>query len=380
MSCFRLGSFPFRYLGIPISYKRISIGDCSKLVERMVDKIRGWGSRKLSYAGRLVLVKYVLTQIHSYWARIFIIPMGIIKRIESICRNYLWEGVDKYHKAPSVSWERVCMDQRKGGLGVTNSLVWNTALIGKYTWWVACKEDHLWIRWVHHIYIKQQDWFEYQPTVNTSWTWRQICKVKEKMKPGFEEGFWGVDGDVYRPAAGYKWLIGEQEKVGWYPVIWNRMTSLKHSFISWLYVLGRLLTKNRLVRFGVIANGDCDLCGELPETSEHLFFGCKYSQMCLALVNYWLDSEIPVRDCITWCCRLKFRSLLKNKLMHMVVVALIYQIWRVRNLCRVEQAVWHPRVLLKQVQQQVKVRASMKIWSVPHRLDTEWCQRISCLQ
>ncbi|XP_074266949.1 uncharacterized protein LOC141590244 [Silene latifolia] len=121
MSWFRLGNFTFKYLGIPISYKRIAIRDCSKLVERMVEKISGWGSRKLSYAGRLVLVKFVLSQVHSYWARIFIIPKVIIKRIESICHNYLWEGIDKYHKVPSVSWEKVCREKRKGGLGVTNS-------------------------------------------------------------------------------------------------------------------------------------------------------------------------------------------------------------------------------------------------------------------
>ncbi|XP_074305324.1 uncharacterized protein LOC141640419 [Silene latifolia] len=375
MSGFRVGNFPFRYLGIPISYKRISIGDCSKLVEKMVDRIRGWGARKLSYAGRLVLVQSVLSQLHSYWARIFVIPKGIIRRIESICRNYLWEGVDQYHKAPAVAWDKVCQDQKQGGLGVINCMAWNTALIGKYTWWLACKEDHLWIRWVHHVYMKQQDWFEYIPNMNTSWTWRQICKVKEKLKPGYEAGIWAPDGNAYRPDAGYRWLVGEHAKVEWYPVIWNRMNWPKHSFIAWLLVLGRLLTKDRLVRFGVINDGGCELCGEEVETVEHLFFECRYSQMCLTLINDWLESDIPVRDCIKWCCRLKHRSLMKTKLIQMVVVALVYQIWNMRNKCRVEQLVWHPRMLFRMVQQQVKARANLKICTVPHRLDNEWCIR-----
>ncbi|XP_074304662.1 uncharacterized protein LOC141639430 [Silene latifolia] len=50
----------------PLSYKRMAVGDCSRLVEMVVMIIRGWGARKLSYAGRLVLVQAVLSQLHSF--------------------------------------------------------------------------------------------------------------------------------------------------------------------------------------------------------------------------------------------------------------------------------------------------------------------------
>ncbi|XP_074297830.1 uncharacterized protein LOC141628611 [Silene latifolia] len=90
VSGFKEGQFPIRYLGIPISHKRMDIGDCSRLVEKVVLRIRSWGARKLSYAGRLVLVKAVLSQLHCFWSRIFIIPLTVIDRIERIYRNYLW--------------------------------------------------------------------------------------------------------------------------------------------------------------------------------------------------------------------------------------------------------------------------------------------------
>ncbi|XP_074299049.1 uncharacterized protein LOC141630069 [Silene latifolia] len=82
LSGFQQGSFPFRYLGIPISYKRLSSADSNVLVDKIVKKIRGWGTKKLSYAGRLVLVRHVLSQMHSYWARIFLLPKGVIARVE----------------------------------------------------------------------------------------------------------------------------------------------------------------------------------------------------------------------------------------------------------------------------------------------------------
>ncbi|XP_074266065.1 uncharacterized protein LOC141588526 [Silene latifolia] len=111
---FQEGSFPFRYLGIPISHKRMAIGDCTRLVEKVVERIRGWGTRKLSYARRLVLVKAVLTQLHSFWTRILVIPTTVLDGIEQICHNYLWSGADSYLKSHVVSWDKVCREKKFG--------------------------------------------------------------------------------------------------------------------------------------------------------------------------------------------------------------------------------------------------------------------------
>ncbi|XP_074288473.1 uncharacterized protein LOC141613628 [Silene latifolia] len=55
------GSLPFRYLGVPITCGRMSKLDCNILVEKLITRIRSFGSKKLSYSGRLVLVSSVLT-------------------------------------------------------------------------------------------------------------------------------------------------------------------------------------------------------------------------------------------------------------------------------------------------------------------------------
>lgn len=39
-SGFRRGNLPFRYLGVPISHKRLTKQDCKCLIEKMVSKIR----------------------------------------------------------------------------------------------------------------------------------------------------------------------------------------------------------------------------------------------------------------------------------------------------------------------------------------------------
>ncbi|XP_074301228.1 uncharacterized protein LOC141632591 [Silene latifolia] len=235
MAGFQEGAFPFRYLGIPISYMRIAVGDCSRLVEKMVGRIWSLGAGKLSYAGRLILVQSVLAQLQTYWARIFIIPSTVITKLMNICRNYLWACSDEFLKVPPVSWDKVCSEKKKGGLGVINSKLWNQAMIGKYCWWIVSKADHLWIKWVNHIYINGQDWFSYQPSLNSSWTWRQICKIKDLMKSGFVQDQWSMNGGRYNTVSGYEWLMGTQIQVPWVPVVWNRLHVPKHSFIAWVY-------------------------------------------------------------------------------------------------------------------------------------------------
>ncbi|XP_074278515.1 uncharacterized protein LOC141602101 [Silene latifolia] len=77
-------------------------------------------------------------------------------RVERLCRNYLWSGSDQYLRVPAVAWEKICQEKKCGGLGVVNCRNWNLAMLDKYVWWIANKADHLWIRWVNHIYIKNQ--------------------------------------------------------------------------------------------------------------------------------------------------------------------------------------------------------------------------------
>ena len=70
--CYLHSRLPFRYLGVPISARRISMGECNVLVEKMCARIKVWQSRNLSYSGRLQLVTSVLLSIHIYWAHIYV--------------------------------------------------------------------------------------------------------------------------------------------------------------------------------------------------------------------------------------------------------------------------------------------------------------------
>lgn len=69
-----LGSFPFRYLGVLLSPKKLAYADCRTLIDKILARIKSWTAKHLSYAGRLVLVKAVLTSMQNFWCQFFILP------------------------------------------------------------------------------------------------------------------------------------------------------------------------------------------------------------------------------------------------------------------------------------------------------------------
>lgn len=54
------GTFPIKYLGIPLHYDKLKKEDIQPLVDKIIKMIAGWRGKLLSYAGRLVLLSHVL--------------------------------------------------------------------------------------------------------------------------------------------------------------------------------------------------------------------------------------------------------------------------------------------------------------------------------
>lgn len=84
------GDLPFKYLGVPLSSKNLSIAQCEPLIRKIMARIDCWSAKLLSYAGRIQLIKAVLLSIQSYWSQIFLLPQKVLKLIQAACRNFIW--------------------------------------------------------------------------------------------------------------------------------------------------------------------------------------------------------------------------------------------------------------------------------------------------
>lgn len=61
----------------------------------------------------------------------------------------------------------------------------------------------------------------------------------------------------------------------------------KWLFILYLAVNGRLATKDRLAKWGVIQSPICPLCQRMNEELEHLFFQCSYTAEVWSSILAW---------------------------------------------------------------------------------------------
>ena len=152
---FNLGSFPMKYLGVPLISTRLNQSDCQPLLDKIMTRIQSWTSRSLSYAGRLQLISSVLYSIQMYWCSLFIIPKYTITKIEQILSRFLWSGsLGNSHRA-KIKWETVCLPkEEEGGLGLRRVKDLNDANIMKHIWNLFYRKDSLWVAWVQRMYLK----------------------------------------------------------------------------------------------------------------------------------------------------------------------------------------------------------------------------------
>ncbi|CAA7036400.1 unnamed protein product [Microthlaspi erraticum] len=115
---FESGSFPVRYLGLPLLTKRMSPTDYLPLLEKIRQKITSWKTRPLSFAGRLALINSVLMSLTNFWLSAFKLPSACLKQIEQLCSAFLWSGPSLNPHKAKLSWTEICKPKAEGGLGL----------------------------------------------------------------------------------------------------------------------------------------------------------------------------------------------------------------------------------------------------------------------
>ena len=98
--CCNIGSFPIKYLGVPLHFSKLRREDIQHVVDKLINRIAGWRGKLLSTAGKLTLLKSCLASIPIYLLSVRKFPKWAIEKINSQMGNFLWndsEGKHKYH-------------------------------------------------------------------------------------------------------------------------------------------------------------------------------------------------------------------------------------------------------------------------------------------
>jgi hypothetical protein len=81
--CFKLGAFPFKYLGVPLHHEKLRREDIQPVVDKIIKRITGWQDRLMSYGARLELLKACIASIPIYVMTMIRFPKWAIETINS---------------------------------------------------------------------------------------------------------------------------------------------------------------------------------------------------------------------------------------------------------------------------------------------------------
>ena len=322
------GSFPVKYLGLPLSTGKWKTSDCEKLVDKIAGRINTWGTRTLPYAGRVQLINTVLLSMAGHWANVFRIPESVHKEIVQKCRDYLWGKETGKRKLMPVAWDTLCMPKYGGGVGLRDPSIWNTASLSKLVWDVCLKKDVLWLKWVQEYYLKGEDFVDYSLIGHWhSWSWGKLVEVKEKILPFMYECVDTKGKFSVRKA--YNHLKGATEERNWaVSMIWKSKLQPKHSFFLWMLLKGRLSTIGRLHSKGMQKQVQdvCCLCGQMGETVQHLFVQCQFTTEVKGYFNIGAGGNFR-----EWLKRMRKMASWKDKKKFHCLISIFYNVWLERN-------------------------------------------------
>ncbi|XP_062085744.1 uncharacterized protein LOC133791851 [Humulus lupulus] len=125
------------------------------------------------------------------------------------------------------------------------------------------------------------------------------------------------------------------ELVQYVKAVWCRLLAPKHSFILWLAVNHKLLTRDWLQSCHIhLFSISCPVCGQEDENHTHLFFDCVFSRKILLAVQGWLRGlswSVQFRNWIQWLSLPRAGWL--SMILHATCAAAVYHIWLNRNHC-----------------------------------------------
>ncbi|XP_019241628.1 PREDICTED: uncharacterized protein LOC109221617 [Nicotiana attenuata] len=148
-------------------------------------------------------------------------------------------------------------------------------------------------------YIKGQSMLEMNIPQQASWMVRKIMEARKIMQQMPEvKQRQSVVKQIYLG------LLGSHNKVEWRSLMFHNQARPKAVFTIWIQCHGRLLTADRLIKWGIQVSPRCSLCCSADESHLHLFGKCSFSRRVWWRLLRWLQIwDAPVNSwsqVVTW--------------------------------------------------------------------------------
>jgi len=320
-------NFPCKYLGLPLSPRKLTRDQFQPIIDRIADQLPGWKADLMARVGRVVQVQHVLTAMLIYLAMAIDLPPWAIKAIDKIRRGFVWRGrKDAKGGHCLIAWPKVCRPLRVrwswlkksepnkpwAGLPLqaskevesllslatfteigdgTNTLFWkdnwlngesiqnrapnlfalvSTRRANRRTVSSAL-DDYKWLEDIQGD-ISVQAVMEYLDL----WNVLEDIVLQEGIP---DKHLWRLSGSGrYTAKSAYDALFEGAIRFASYERIWKSWAPPKCHFFMWLVAHNRCWTADRLARRGLPHPDKCFLCDQEEENIQHLLIGCVFSR------------------------------------------------------------------------------------------------------
>ncbi|PWA63752.1 reverse transcriptase domain, Reverse transcriptase zinc-binding domain protein [Artemisia annua] len=106
----------------------------------------------LSFGGRLLLIKSVMSNLPVYFFSLYRAPCKVIKYLDRIRMNFFWGGSLEDRKISWISWKDITAPLKEGGVGIGSLDACNISLLAKWWWRWKTEDLALWKQVIHAIH------------------------------------------------------------------------------------------------------------------------------------------------------------------------------------------------------------------------------------
>ena len=142
----------------------------------------------------------------------------------------------------------------------------------------------------------------------------------------------GVSSATYATGTVYDLIKNHRPIVSWCEVVWFSRGIPRHNFLTWLTVLNRYPTKDRMISWGIQIDSSCILCNAPLESRDHLYFECPYAWSLWTELSRKANWR-PSRNWLTELDLMQVMTLPKHDRLLVLLAwqVTIYLIWTERN-------------------------------------------------
>ena len=114
------------------------------VMHKLKSRLSVWKGRFLSMAGRVCLLKSVISAVPLYYLSLFKAPESVYKSIINTQRRFLWDWGKDNKPIFWISWKNICKPREEGGLGIRDIRKFNIAFLVKWKWRCISNEKGRW--------------------------------------------------------------------------------------------------------------------------------------------------------------------------------------------------------------------------------------------